>query len=210
VDALYGVPQRVDHHPEIDAGVHVMQALEHAARRGFALPVRYAVLAHDLGKAASPSSGWPKHHGHEAASVRLAERMSERLRVPLDCRDAARLAARWHGHVHRAAELRAATWLDLFEAADALRRPDRVQQLVEACECDKLSRPGAGDVYEPAGVVHEALGVLRAVDAGAVAAAVVGRAAAQGERPSGDAIAKAVRAARLRALNQWRKARRGA
>ncbi|HEX4883180.1 MAG TPA: hypothetical protein VFX05_03505, partial [Casimicrobiaceae bacterium] len=129
---------------------------------------------------------------------------------PLDCRDAARLAARWHGHVHRAAELRAATWLALLDAADALRRPERLQQLVEACECDKLSRPGSGDRYEPAELVREAVEVVRGLDAGAFAAQVIARAAAQGERPSGDAIAQAVRAARLRALARWRKARRSA
>jgi tRNA nucleotidyltransferase (CCA-adding enzyme) len=209
VDGLFGVPQRVDYHPEIDTGVHLMQALDHAAKRGFPLPVRYAVLAHDLGKALSPSSAWPAHHGHEAASVRLAERMSERLRVPLDCRDAARLAARWHGNVHRAAELRPATWLDLFEAADALRRPERLAQLVEACECDKQSRPGRGERYEPADLVRGAFETLRSVDAGKVATEVIARASAKGVTAGGDAIAKAVRSARLRALGEWRKGLRG-
>ena len=66
------------------------------------LPCATRVLAHDLGKATSPPDEWPAHHGHEGASVRRAERLSERLRVPVDCRDVARLAARWHGIVHRA------------------------------------------------------------------------------------------------------------
>ena len=201
VDALFGVPQRPDFHPEIDTGVHLMQALDHAAKRGFALPVRYAVLAHDLGKAATPSSKWPAHHGHEAASVRLAERMSERLRVPLECRDLARLVARWHGNVHRAAELRASTWLDLFSAADALRRPERA------------GRPGRGLRVRQAVAtrrratatirrrsLREAFDVLRGVQAGAVATEVVARAAAQGVPAGGEAIAKAVRAARLARL----------
>jgi tRNA nucleotidyltransferase (CCA-adding enzyme) len=207
VDALFGVPQRAEHHPEIDTGVHLMQALDHAAKRGFSVPVRYAVLAHDLGKALTPPAKWPAHHGHEAASVRLAARMSERLNVPVECRDLARLVAGWHGNVHRAGELRGQTWLRLFDAADALRRPERVEALVEACECDKLSRPGASEVYEPAALVREAFAVLRGVNAGAIATEVMQRASAQGTTAGGEAIAKAIRAGRLAALRQWRKAR---
>jgi tRNA nucleotidyltransferase (CCA-adding enzyme) len=207
VDVLFGIPQPPRHHAEIDTGVHVLQALDYAARRAFPLPVRYAVLAHDFGKAGSPQSGWPTHHGHEGSSVRRAEHLSKRLRVPVDCRDAARLAARWHGIVHRAHELRAATWLDLLTAADALRRPDRLTQLLQACESDALSRPGAPPVYAPAGLAGEALAVVKSVDAGAIAVEVVARGAKHGAPPGTDAIAKAVRSARLRALAAWRRGR---
>ena len=111
-------------------------------RRNLALAARYAVLAHDLGKAETAPAAWPAHHGHEARSVRLASRMSARLRVPVDCRDAARLAARWHGTIHRAAELRPSTLLDLMTAVDALRRPDRLDTLLAACEADACRDPG--------------------------------------------------------------------
>ena len=210
VDALFGVPQRADYHPEIDTGVHVLQALDYAARRGFDLPVRYAVLAHDLGKAATPASKWPAHHGHEAASVRLAERMSARLRAPAECATLARLVAKWHGNVHRLAELRPATTLDLLGALDALRRPERVDQLLDACECDQLSRPGAPGEDLPRPLLREAFARVRAVDAGAVATQLIARTAAKGVPAGGEAIAKAVRGARLAALRAWRNERRGA
>jgi tRNA nucleotidyltransferase (CCA-adding enzyme) len=172
-------------------------------RRGFALPVRYAVLAHDLGKATSPRDGWPRHIAHEARGARLAERVSERLHVPLDCRDAARLAARHHGVVHRAAELRPATLLDLLLAADALRRPERLDDLIAACECDALSRPGAGSDYAPGEQLENALSVVKGVDAGAVARRVGSENAAAGS--AANAIAAAIRAARLAALRNWRR-----
>jgi tRNA nucleotidyltransferase (CCA-adding enzyme) len=207
VDALFGIPQPPKHHREIDTGVHLMQALDYAAARGYALPVRYAVLAHDLGKAASPQATWPAHHGHEQASVRKSERLSQRLRVPVDCRDLARLTARWHGILHRADELRGATWLDMIVAADALRRPERFEQFVEACECDALSRPGAPDVYAPGALAREALAVVKSVDAGAVATEVIARAAKRETPLAHDAIAKAVRGARLAALKRWRDGR---
>ena len=208
VDALYGVPQPVTHHPEVDTGVHVARALDYAAHHGFALPVRYAILAHDLGKAESPQAAWPKHHGHEARSVRLAQTMSARLKVPAECFDAARLAAKWHGVVHRAAELRPATLLDLLLAADALRRPERLAGLLAACEADAQSRPGRGNDYAPGRVVRDALAVVKRVDAAKVARAVATKRPATEAAPS-DAIPTAIRTARLKALRVWRANRAG-
>lgn len=205
VDALYGVPQPPAHHPEVDTGVHVAMALDYAAARDHPLPVRYAVLTHDLGKATSAQEQWPRHHAHEARSVRLAAGLSERLRVPGECRDAARLTARWHGVVHRAAELRPATWLDLFTQADAFRRPERLENLLLACEADASSRPGRG-AYQAADIVRSALAAVRAVDAGAVARTVAARRAAEAP-PRPDAIPAAVRSARLRALREWKRGR---
>lgn len=202
VDALYGVPQPPAHHPEFDAGVHVALALDYSARRGDPLPVRYAVLAHDLGKAESPAEHWPRHHAHETRSIRLAARMSERLRVPVDCRDAARLTARWHGVVHRAAELRPATLLELFTESDAFRRPERLEGLLLACEADARSRPGRDD-YRAADLVRAAFAAVKSVDSGEVARAVAQRAEA-GKPQRADAIPAAIAAARVRALRRWK------
>ena len=203
VDALYGVPQPPAHHPEVDAGVHVAQALDWAAAHALGLPARYAVLAHDLGKAATPAAALPRHVAHEQRSVRLARRLSERLRAPLDCRDAGELAARWHGVVHRAAELRPATLLAVLTAADALRRPERLATLLDACAADACSRPGAAADYAPAGILRGALAAVKAVAAGAIAHDVARRPGTRGD----DAIAAAVRSARLRALRAWRRTR---
>ncbi len=142
VDALFGVPQVEKWHPEVDTGVHVQMALRIAAERGAALPVRFAVLVHDLGKALTPAAMLPKHHGHENAGLAPLERLAQRLRVPNDCRELAVLATRFHAHVHRALELRATTILELLEACDAFRRPARFEALLEACECDARGRLG--------------------------------------------------------------------
>ena len=203
VAVLYGVPQPPRHHPEVDAGVHVALALDWAAAHSLSLPARYAVLAHDLGKAQSPAADLPRHIAHEQRSVRIAQRLSERLRVPLECADAARLAARWHGVVHRAAELRPATLLDVLSAADALRRPERLDTLLAACAADACSRPGAAQEYAPATILEGALATVRSVDAGAIARATIAKA---GAARSEDAIANAVRGARLKALREWRRA----
>ncbi len=179
-------------------------ALDHAAAKGVPLPVRYAVVARDLDVPSGPRKGAPVARGHEARCVRLAEAMSARLKVPLECRDAARLAARWHRSVDRAGELTPAALLDLLNAADALRRPERLDTLIDACESAALSLAGAGGDYPPGAFLRAALVVAKDVDAAAIAR---GAAKPRPQRKAGrDAIAAAVRAARIRALRAWKAA----
>jgi tRNA nucleotidyltransferase (CCA-adding enzyme) len=177
VEALFGVPQRADYHPEIDTGVHTLMVVDESAYRNFVLPVRFAALTHDLGKATTPADILPRHFGHEARSVDLVAGLCERLRVPHDSRDLALLAARYHGDIHRAAELRPATLVTLLERTDALRRPERFTWLLQACQCDYNGRQGWADrPYASAGLLLAALAAVRTVDAGAIAAACGDRA----------------------------------
>jgi tRNA nucleotidyltransferase (CCA-adding enzyme) len=181
------------------AGAHLAAALDLAAKRGASLPVRYAILAHDLGSLESP----PAPRANVSRSVRLAEQVSSRLKVPAECRDAARLAARWRRSVDEAGDLPAARLLDLLNATDALRRPERVEALLEVCACVALSARGAGSDYAPAQIVRAALAVVKRVDAGAIARGVPQDRVAGGAEAD-DAIARAIRFARLRALRDWR------
>ena len=172
VDRLFGVPQPREHHPEVDTGDHVLRVLEYAAQRGESVEVRFAALVHDLGKADTPPSEWPQHKGHEARSMPLIEAVCERLRVPAACRELALLTARFHTHVHRALELRAATLLKIIEHADYFRRPDRLELLLRACECDARGRLGLESrAYPQSGRVLEAARAAAAVDAGEIARA---------------------------------------
>ena len=170
VDALFGVPQPVAHHPEIDTGVHVLQALDYALPP--AMRFRRATRCSPTiwERARRRATDWPRHIAHEQKGVRLVEAMSERLRAPADCRELAVLTARYHGIVHRASELRPATLLDLLLATDALRRPERLAWLLRACAADALSRPGrSGESYAPAQWLNVALAAVKAVDAGEIA-----------------------------------------
>ncbi|MEQ5840195.1 multifunctional CCA addition/repair protein [Paraburkholderia acidicola] len=172
VDALFGVPQPAAHHPEIDSGVHVMMVVDHAAAQGYALSVRFAALTHDLGKATTPANVLPRHIGHEGRSVDLLKLLCERLRVPNECRDLAVLVAREHGNIHRVMELGAAALVRLFERSDALRKPGRFAEALQACEADARGRLGfEAREYPQAERLRVALVAARAVDAGAVAKA---------------------------------------
>ena len=170
IDNLFGVPQRADYHPEIDTGVHVMMVIDHAAAQRYALPVRFAALTHDLGKATTPDDVLPRHIGHEGRSVDLLKPLCDRLRVPNECRDLALLVAREHGNVHRVMEMGAAALVRMLERCDALRKPARFAEALQACECDLRGRLGwEAAPYPQAGRLRVALVAAKAVDAGAIA-----------------------------------------
>jgi tRNA nucleotidyltransferase (CCA-adding enzyme) len=142
VHRLYGVPQPVEHHPEIDTGVHLEMVLDETARVNAPLEVRFAALCHDLGKGTTAKALLPRHIGHEERSVTLLRGLSERLRVPVHCRELADVVAREHGHVHGAMSLGAEALLRLLVRCDALRRPERFALTLLACESDARGRLG--------------------------------------------------------------------
>jgi len=202
LDALWGVPQRADYHPEVDTGVHVMMVLDMSARLAAALPARFAALMHDLGKGVTPADILPRHYGHEAKSAALLEAICERLRVPTDCRDVARLVARFHSDIHRVEQLRPETRLTVLERCDALRRPDRFDLILLACEADYRGRLGWEERDYPQAVLwRAALAAVRAVDAGAIARDTAARADPQ-------AIARNIEVARIDALRELKAAAR--
>lgn len=142
LDALFGVPQPPQYHPEIDTGLHSLLALEQAARLSPATEVRFAALVHDLGKGCTAEELLPRHIGHEQAGLALIRQLCGRLKVPNGHRDLALLACEFHTHCHRALELRPGTILDLLKRCDALRRPERFEQFLLVCEADARGRTG--------------------------------------------------------------------
>jgi len=191
VDALFGVPQPEKWHPEVDTGVHQLLSLREAVKAGGGLAVRFAVLMHDLGKAATPADKLPSHHGHEDAGVALVEQLCARLRVPNHLRELAVITARYHTHVHRAMELRADTVVKTLEACDALRRPDRFADFLLACEADARGRTGLEAREYPQRAFF-----ARARDA----AAAVALTAAEREGMSGEKIGLELRRRRVAAV----------
>jgi tRNA nucleotidyltransferase (CCA-adding enzyme) len=202
--ALWGVPQPEKHHPEIDTGIHVMMVIDYAAQRQHNLPIRFAALMHDLGKGTTPPGEWPRHHGHEARSVKLVEAVCLRLKIPTDCRDLAVMTARDHGNVARAFELRADTIVTLLERSDAFRKPQRFIDMLLASECDSRGRTGFEQREFPqAAYLESALHAAQAIDAGAIAGEVSQRYPGQPQR-----IPEAIRAARIQAITPIVDARR--
>ena len=198
VDALYGVPQRADHHPEIDTGIHVEMVCDMAARLapGDDL-IGYAALAHDLGKALTPVDVLPRHLMHEQRGVEPALALSHHLKVPAEHRELAVLCCREHLNVHRIAELKAATVHDLIMRCDGFRKPARIDQLATVCEADARGRGGREDAAYPQA------DLLRRLHAAAMG---VGSAAIVAQGISGPAFGEALRKARIAAIARARSA----
>ncbi|WP_371370024.1 multifunctional CCA addition/repair protein [Pseudomonas sp. QL9] len=142
VDALFGVPQPAEHHPEIDTGEHLLAVLRQCAEHKQPLTVRWACLLHDLGKARTRREDWPKHIAHEHLGLPLIDAVNARFKVPRDCQELARLVGEYHTHAHRALELRPNTLLELLQAFDVYRRPQRFEEFIAASEMDARGRHG--------------------------------------------------------------------
>ncbi|MHB1121474.1 MAG: multifunctional CCA addition/repair protein [Ramlibacter sp.] len=197
VERLWGVPQRPEYHPEIDAGLHLMMVLDMSARLAAPLPVRFACLTHDLGKGTTPADVLPRHIGHEERSARLLRDVCERLRVPVECRELADVVAREHGNIHRSGDFAAAAVVRLLERCDAFRKPQRFDAVLLACECDARGRLGCEETpYPQRQRLRRALAAAQAVDARAIAAS------AQQQGIAGPRIGELIHQARVEAVAQ--------
>ncbi|WP_236201356.1 multifunctional CCA addition/repair protein [Pseudomonas pseudonitroreducens] len=164
VDALFGVPQPPQHHPEVDTGEHVLAVLRECAKHGQPLSVRWACLVHDVGKGETRQEEWPKHHAHEHLGLPLIDAINARFKVPRDCQELARLVGEFHTHCHRALELRPNTVLELLQSFDVYRRPQRFEEFLAASEMDARGRHGLEDRdYPQAEYLRGAAQAARAV-----------------------------------------------
>ncbi len=141
--------------------------IDRAAASGLALAVRYALLVIDL-------------------DGQSASKLASRVNAPAECRDLARLAIQERESIAGAAQLDAASTLELLERADLFRRPERLDRLLEVAECD--APEGRARTQTAGAALRRALECARAVDAASLAR----------EHP-GD-IPGAIRRARLAAI----------
>ena len=202
VDALYGVPQRAEFHPEIDTGAHQELVSDLAARLAPGDDVvGFAALTHDLGKALTAATVLPAHIGHEHAGLAPLRALCARLKVPAEHRELALMACREHLNVHRLAELRDATVHDLLARCDGFRKPARIAPLALVCEADKRGRMGREQDDYPQGRellrLHAAALAVNARDLATEPGGVA---------LSGPQIGAALREARIAAIGRARKA----
>ena len=164
IDALFGVPQRPEYHPEVDCGIHTLMALQQACKSNYSLDVRFAVLVHDLGKALTPVNELPRHIMHEERGIKPVTELCERLKVPTQTRQLALSVCKEHLKCHQIMSLKPGTIWRLLQRLDVLRRPERVQAFVQACECDARGRLGLEDrPYPQAQYMLDAMQVVRSI-----------------------------------------------
>ena len=170
IDALFGIPQRAESHPEIDAGIHTLMVLDQAARLNLSLTERFAALTHDLGKALTPQEILPGHSGHELKGLAPLQILSDRLKAPKECHDLAKIVCKEHGQIHNGQHMDHISVLQVLIACDAIRRPARFKQTLNVCYCDHLGRKGfEHSPYPQLEFWKKALQAVQAVNAGEIA-----------------------------------------
>lgn len=195
VDALFGVPQRPEYHPEIDCGIHTLMSLQRACEANYHDRVRFAVLVHDLGKALTPEDMLPRHIQHEVRGIEPVKALCKRLKTPAQHQQLAELVCKEHLLCHQVIELRAGTVWRLLQRLDVLRKPDRVEEFIQACECDSRGRLGLENRPYPQGnFLREAMNRVREI-----------RAADLDPSIQGVEIGEALVAARIEAIALFKK-----
>lgn len=195
IDALFGVPQVAEHHPEVDTGQHLLLCLQQARQLTHDSHVLFAVLVHDIGKACTEQEVLPHHYGHELTSVRLIKVLSKRLRVPKEYHNLALAVAEYHTHCHQFFSLRAKTIVKTLYALDAFRRPQRFAQFLLACEADARGREGFAErAYPQAAGFKAALAAAQTVDVKSLVA----------EGFSGATLGDVLRQRQTLAVKAWR------
>ena len=165
IDRLFGIPQNEEHHPEIDTGLHSLMVLQQACRLSQSAIIRFAALTHDLGKGLTPKQALPSHPQHEKASLHLVQELSTRYRIPKQFQQLAELAALHHTSIHKAFSLSDEACLQVLEACDAFRKPDRFEQLLLVCQADSQGRLGfENQPYPQAQFFYNLLKACLAVD----------------------------------------------
>jgi tRNA nucleotidyltransferase (CCA-adding enzyme) len=164
--ALARVLPQLDGLYEESRADEAMAALDAAASAGTSLDVRFAALL-------------------RALEPEAVDALCTKLRAPSGCRDLALLAARHGNALADGAELDAEELMQVLDAADAWRRPERLRDLVEAALAGISGSDAARKRLRRA---HDA---ALAVDAGAVART----------QKSPDGIKAAVAQARLSAIH---------
>ncbi len=195
LDALFGIPQRPEYHPEIDTGIHSLMALTQACRLSTSTSVRFASLIHDLGKALTPAELLPRHHGHELAGLAPIKSLAKRLALPKDILELALLCSEFHTHCHRALELTPQSLLKLFQRLDAIRRPERLALFCLCCEADARGRTGFEErAYPQADYLRGALACCQNIDISPLIAAGLSNAA----------LGNAIHEQRIKALSEYK------
>ena len=142
VEALFGIEQRADFHPEIDTGIHTLMALQQSALLTNKATIRFTVLVHDLGKAITPKEILPRHTGHEARGLPLVKQVCDRLKVPNQHRQLAMVVTEYHLMCHKSLEFKPENLLKLLTVIGALKSAEKLDDFLLCCMADAKGRKG--------------------------------------------------------------------
>jgi tRNA nucleotidyltransferase (CCA-adding enzyme) len=132
IEALFGIPSLIQGKHGMDSGMHALLALQNAARLSPSPEVRFAALMHSLGKALTLPSDWPEHKNYQDYTEEALIPLADRYKIPRHVRELAKIVGRCHLMWESA--VTPETILEFYDACDALRRPERFENILLACE----------------------------------------------------------------------------
>ena len=204
LDALRGVQQPEEHHPEGDAFIHTLLCLEQADKFKTDPWVKFAVLCHDFGKAITFRK-YGNLLGHEESGLEPVRTLCERIRVPNEYRDIALYVTEQHTRVHciigrngqKNAKPRSV--MKIFEAAGNVASQKtciKVTALADACFCDAKGRgpKKAMQGYPQGHLLLDAFNAVHQLDTKSISSAMLEKG------KSGVDIGEAIRVARIDAI----------
>ena len=124
IHALIGRSQPAANHPEGDAFEHTMLAVDRSALLTDRPEVRFAVLAHDLGKALTPDEELPRHHEHDRLGLKALSAWNRCMTLPSRWLKCARFAIAEHMRAPR------------------IERPGRIADFISRLEGNPLGPDG--------------------------------------------------------------------
>ena len=134
--------------------------------------IRFAAQVHDLGKALSPKDDLPHHKTHCRDGIKPIKQLCQRIKVPNDYRDLALLVCAQHTKIHHAQEMRASTFITIFDQIDAWRKPQRIEQLAICCRADARGRYSFDTTaYPQADIIIAVFDIAQAVPVAPIIAA---------------------------------------
>lgn len=165
IQALFGVPQPEQHHPEIDTGIHSLMCLEQAVKLSPRPQVRFAALVHDLGKALTSPEILPHHYGHEKQGLPVLEQFCQRVRVPNEFKALAMQVMEYHTHCHKVFDLRTTTLVDMLLVLGAFKKNHTIGDFLLSCEADSKGRLGKEhEPYPQADFIRKAVQAANQID----------------------------------------------
>lgn len=142
IEALYGMPQPIQHHPEIDTGLHCMLVLDQICDITTDPRTRFSALCHDLGKATTDFDILPSHFGHELRGADIVSTLCKRLNAPKDWFELSYMVAKYHTDCHQIITHKTTTVIRKFKEMGLFRKPQDLIPFVSCCLADSRGRTG--------------------------------------------------------------------
>lgn len=142
LDRLFGVPQTMRWHPEVDTGIHTLKALDVCRLLTDKIDLLFATLCHDLGKGLTPTHILPSHHGHEGKGADLIKKLAKQYKWPTKATLLAERVARFHTHSHNIKNLKPSTIVSLIKSLGGFQQSENVEHFSMVCEADFRGRSG--------------------------------------------------------------------